>query len=562
MNHEGDELHFAIYIDTSGSMRQPVNVVLNNQAPQGLSRFLSLSRGTRMKRYEVAQQMWNNISPQLAMKPCVVRTINAIGASTELLELHQHSMGALANLRIPEPAGGTYLWEFLVKQGQELIQHSSNWMFVLISDGLDLDSPEPYEGIDGFRQTVADLREMGIDAEFHIIGLGLPDDACEVFRQVSGVSGGMFYNFGPTRSDQPVLEDVMESISDAIQEAIDPALRARSRRRRQLEYLEARSEGDLDLSNSSSIVSAVDSDPDQVYERIGIQDLNPVEMTTWETSFLRIGGHAFPRTSRNDTWSTTISQTVDHRDRDQVRSTWTMDANTLQQIASGAVDKLFNFINDVRTSHMPASQRTVIVRGLAVKQQTLDMLQGTGAELILLPADLPPAPLGISATALWLLTGEQVPDQMGWSLAPIGMGKPSRGGVLIDLYHEVEAARYVSALNLNDLSYLSVLPNVPNDHLRYFKESSWTQLVSSHPEVVPAISIQFRALVKYLVTSLSPQTKVLVLRPSEHLLPIFTAEPELQIEFMNRTEDFLRHIAQSNPELSVLKFHYWPTIMD
>ena len=36
---------------------------------------------------------------------------------------------------------------------------------------------------------------MNIDVEFHIVGLGLPEDACDVFRQVSG-STGVFYNLG------------------------------------------------------------------------------------------------------------------------------------------------------------------------------------------------------------------------------------------------------------------------------------------------------------------------------------------------------------------------------
>ena len=92
----------------------------------------------------------------------------------------------------PRIGGGTYLWEFLVEEGQNLIQLTEKWMFVLISDGMDGESKGSYSGIDGFRSCVEGLQELNIDVEFHIVGLGLPEDACDVFRQVSGSTGGVF----------------------------------------------------------------------------------------------------------------------------------------------------------------------------------------------------------------------------------------------------------------------------------------------------------------------------------------------------------------------------------
>ena len=166
-------------------------------------------------------------------------------------------------------------------------------MFVLISDGMDGASRGSYSGIEGFRSCVEDLQELNIDVEFHIVGLDLPEDACDVFRQVSGSTGGVFYNLGNSNEgDEESLEEVIENLNIAFDEAIDPALRARSRRRRQTEYLETCSDGDLQLTEIPSAVPDLKFDEQGVYSRLGVTELNPDQMEVWETSLLSLAGHS------------------------------------------------------------------------------------------------------------------------------------------------------------------------------------------------------------------------------------------------------------------------------
>ena len=55
-----------------------------------------------------------------------------------------------------------------------------------------------FEKSDKFRE---EIEKLGIDAEFHIIGLGLPSEVEEIFEQLSGATGGFFENISPKSID-------------------------------------------------------------------------------------------------------------------------------------------------------------------------------------------------------------------------------------------------------------------------------------------------------------------------------------------------------------------------
>ena len=146
-------------------------------------------------------ELWGSIIDHIVSMPLTVRTIHSKGESQTLKEIRTYSVSELKNTTFPARNGGTYLWKFLVEEGRKLIEQTNKWMFVLISDGMDNESSGPYSGVKGFRKCVEELQKLKIDVEFHIVGLGLPESACDVFRQVSGSTGGVFYNLGSSNEE-------------------------------------------------------------------------------------------------------------------------------------------------------------------------------------------------------------------------------------------------------------------------------------------------------------------------------------------------------------------------
>jgi hypothetical protein len=145
-------------------------------------------------------------------------------------------------------------------------------------------------------------------------------------------------------------------------------------------------------------------------------------------------------------------------------------------------------------------------------------------------------------------------------MIPTGIGSPTRSGIYVDLHHSIDVNRYRNALSLDDLSFLNEFGDVPSDWRRYFTEQGWTGLAGSNQNVVASVVAQYAGLIKFLANSSLENCKVMVLRPSEQMLEVFQANPSMQQEFMNRTEDFLGLLVRKQAS-NVLKFHYWPAII-
>lgn len=553
--------HVAVYVDTSGSMNSKMRVLNERDESRSITdRLLAGVGNIRRERWDIAMSLWDSITGHISSMPLTVRTIHSRGQSKTLRQIDRYTAFELQRTVFPPRNGGTYLWEFLVEEGRKLIKKTDKWMFLLISDGMDNVSSGAYSGVNGFRKCVEELQKLNIDVEFHIVGLGLPQSACDVFRQVSGSTGGVFYNLGSdNEEDEESLQEIVENLTIAIDEAIDPALRARSRRRRQTEYLETCSDGDLELVEVPSAVPDLEFDEEGVYTRLGVTDLNPDEMEIWETSLLSLAGHSEVQITQEDHWSSSISHTSDPRFDSEVRGTWTLDASDLAHLARQGIDQLFALQNQIRSSFIPAEQRLIVIRGLSVSDQVVNIVKSSGARILILPADLPFPPINWETTRLFLGAREAPFDEGGWSMLPTGAFKESKYAALFDFFLEVDAEEYSKFMELEKLSWIKNLGVLPSDLARYLEPKSWEHIQDVNPELAATISAQFNALVHFIATRLTKDTKVFVLRPDEELMNLLDNNTALQIELLNRIDDFLNQNSM-NKNLPMLNLEYWPTL--
>jgi hypothetical protein len=561
LNDATKPTHVAIYVDTSGSMYGSIPVANAQNESRGIKDFLFAGAGKiNREKWDVVMEIWSSIQDHVSPMPLTLRTINSKHDSKTLLEVGSYSHSVLSNTPFPTLGGGTYLWEFLADEGVELLESSEQWMFILISDGMDGESSHPYSGIEGFRPCVEKLQQMNIDTEFHIIGLGLPSDACEVFRQVSGSTGGVFYNLGGNREDESIISEAVENLIIAIDEAVDPALRARSRRRRQAEYLEGCADGDLTIIEIPSSVPDLVFDSEGVYARLGIQELNPDSMDLWGSSFLSLSGHTAVRTESSNHWLKSVSHSRDHRFESTLRGTWTLDASELSQIARSNLDAMFELTNQIKYSPIPVESRSIIIRGTSVNFDVLNIVRSTGARIVILPADLPSPPIGWDETQQFLLAGEIPFNKGGWSMAPTSHSRSSRAAVLFDIYNELDIDSFSETLELDDIDkWSSTISPIPDEYLKYLKSSSWKRFGIDEGIALDTLVIQFKAIVKYICTSLRIDTRVFIIRPDETLMQTLDKEKKFQIEFLNRIDDFLiLHSKKHNTES--ISVDYWPTL--
>lgn len=553
--------HVAVYVDTSGSMTTKMEILNErDHSASFIDRLLTDSGKVRRKRWDIAMDLWESVTDHICTMPVTVRTVRSRGKSTTVRDIGMYTSDELRSLEFPRRGGGTYLWEFLVDEGHDLVQMTEKWMFVLISDGMDGESRGDYSGIDGFRSCVRDLQELNIDVEFHIVGLGLPEDACDVFRQVSGSTGGVFYNLGNSNDgDEESLDEIIENLNIAIDEAIDPALRARSRRRRQTEYLESCSDGDLQLVTIPSAVPNLEFDEQGVYARLGVTELNPDKMEVWETSLLSLAGHSDVQITQEEHWSSSISESSDHRLDSNVRGTWTLDASDLAHLARNSITDLFALKNQILHSWIPPEQRAIVIRGLSVSQQVLDIVKTSGARLLVLPADLPYPPINWETTQLFLEAREAPFDEGGWSMLPTGIHTEAKYAVLFDFFNDVDVDAYTSLVETNGRGWLSQVEILPSDLSRYLQPSTWERISGVDERLASSISVQFNAFVKFLLENVNLDTKVFIVRPDEQLMTNLDRNTELQIELLNRIDHFLTYNAQKK-NTPMINVEYWPTL--
>jgi len=180
-------------------------------------------------RRDIAEIVWQKVCHRFVDIPTKITTICTKRKSVVLGSLKSRNLNELSNVHVPYPDGMTYLWKFLVDEAKVFVKEDNEWIFFLISDGLDNQSRGKYRGAKGIRPCIEEIEKLGIDAEFHIIGLGLPNEVEEIFEQLSGATGGFFENI----TEEQQLNDSITKMDEVLEDLTIPSIRARKRLLRQ-----------------------------------------------------------------------------------------------------------------------------------------------------------------------------------------------------------------------------------------------------------------------------------------------------------------------------------------
>ena len=429
----------AIYVDTSGSMNGQISSEVGEMfgqsgaeiyRPSGIRGFMQRFRGKPTIRKSVlAQQMWNHLVPQFTDRQTKIATINSRGKSVELGTLDFRHEDELLGITFPRPGGGTYLWEFLVDEAKVLSKDSTDWLFFLISDGVDIESNAPFRGVDGFGPCIEAIGELGIDVEFHIIGLGLPEEAVNVFRQVSGATGGSFVNVSQLGEG---IEEAIEQLGEALEESLNPIARMASRQRRQQEYLESRQEGDMELTTPHQDIEPLGG---FTYGEHIITDLIPEETSRWQQDLLLIQGHEnIEDVHEFEHWVTARSTPLFSDTPGVPIDSWALTVEDLEKISTSEINLLFTFLDQVRNSDVPEENRRIIVRGNALTSQLHHNLRNSGARIVLYPEELPPPPPPDLEDEIWERNEYDFSNNptRSWSVFPHLGSSKKRQSIVID----------------------------------------------------------------------------------------------------------------------------------
>ncbi len=374
-------------------------------------------------RHEIAEIVWQRVCHRFVDIPTKITTICTKRKSVVLGSLKSRNVDELSNIHVPFPEGMTYLWKFLVDEAKEFVKEDNEWIFFLISDGLDNQSRGKYRGAKGIRPCIEEIEKLGIDAEFHIIGLGLPSEVEEIFEQLSGATGGFFENI----TEEHQLNDSIAKMDEVLEDLTIPSIRARKRLLRQREYQKMKKEGQLDLTqvNVSSIEPPEDG---YLYGKVRVYRTNPERTQDWQSDLLHIRGHSdVEQVDEGEFWYQFESRAESTSQDDEKDNSWSIDAISFSNTSTfapssamgkrrglfrrrerqqtpkseGKIDKIFKLINDIRASDVPAEKKQVILRGTDVEQVYIDLLIETGAKVIVYPRELPPPPPPEHDSPLW-----------------------------------------------------------------------------------------------------------------------------------------------------------------
>lgn len=393
----------SIYFDTSSSMSLPIE---------------------NDSRRDIAEMVWQKVCHRFVDVPTKITTICSRRKSETLGALKTRSHQELANIHVPYPDGMTYLWKFLVGEAQQFVTEDSDWIFFLVSDGLDNQSRGKYRGASGIRPCIEEIEKMGIDAEFHIIGLGLPEEVEEIFEQLSGATGGFFQNITEEHQLQKSIDDMNEALEDLTSESE----RAKKRLLRQRAYMKNRKEGHLDITKVNQ-TAIQPPDDGYLYGKVRVYRTNPERTQDWQNDLLRIQGHhEIEQVDEGEFWYQFESRrelSMIHESKD---NSWSIDTDTFSEPSTfaptpqanrglrrifrrepvpsrekskGQIDKIFELIRDIRASNVPPEKKRIILRGNDLEDVYLEMLKETGAQVIVYPRELPPPPPPELDDPLW-----------------------------------------------------------------------------------------------------------------------------------------------------------------
>ena len=569
----------AIYVDTSGSMNERIHGELDEDfSGESLSVLGKIFRGLgmkgRVKKHLVAQAMWQNLVPTFKDRQTKISTINSRGRSRILAPLEFRTEEELLKVKFPKPNGGTYLWKFLVEEAEELAKDSVDWLFFLISDGMDMSSPPPFSGVEGFQPCIEAIKSIGIDVEFHIIGLGLPDSSVNVFRQVSGASGGSFVNIVEAGDD---VEQAVQEVGSAVEESLNPIARMASRQRRQQEYLESRQEGDLDIT--TEITPPTRSYSGYTYGEVTIEDTNPEQLSQWQNDLLRIrGDEKIENIQSYENWVSMRSTPLFSETPGIPIDSWALSADDVSLLASMKIDNLFTFLSQIRRSDVPIENRRIIVRGENISESLLDTLANSGARVVIYPEELPPPPPPELDDEKWERNEYDFNDNptREWDIYPHLGASKARYSVVVDppafpeyvnkLSQAFErknlAADLESKLRPIQRSYAEAVFKPSWQHFNAnWVPDDWPSLISLEPQEVgeafcESLRIAYVQVVHEWLISHGNRPKFVLVRLSNESKSLGLHKHPCYLEFQTLLADMF-HYQSTNQGIKKPRVEYW-----
>ena len=396
----------AVYIDETVSMSS--NMMIS---------------GRVMSKVQIAGEIWKQaIVPVISDRNSRVRSIDDKGASRELLPLGLHSSSVLDSLAFLDSGRATYMWEFLVDEASNF-DLADDWVVVLISDGEDNASSDPYEGLSGLRPCLDKIREMGHNPDFHIIGLNLEAADASARSSLSGATGGLFLNITSSSN----LADVFFQIKATLEEHIGPNREA-AIRKKQDAYASTpeASSGDgpdivyrdEDTISGSRMVSR--------YGR-GLDSLKDSRMMKWHLRALALIGHV--------SYGDTNKDLVDSWTRPKKnKKHWKSLALDYGDLAKMDASDLLDWISKLMELKNEHKNLKVLIRSdFGTKNRDVEnflkTLKSLGIEIILLPNSFPsPLPFPNDPDSPWIPDGDGDSD---WNFIPSDEPAPCRRYLMV-----------------------------------------------------------------------------------------------------------------------------------
>jgi len=154
-----------------------------------------------------------------------------------LAEEFQGHLDEVANTWSRSCLGGTLLWQRIARDidrmfpGEAKPGETRETQLLIITDGYDTDSKAQYRGLMGCRQLAQDLARKKVDAEIHIISLGISSvEVLDEYEALSSWSGGSCYAIDDIENESG-LEETLQDFQVYVLEDSEQRKRRRTEKR-------------------------------------------------------------------------------------------------------------------------------------------------------------------------------------------------------------------------------------------------------------------------------------------------------------------------------------------
>ncbi|MDE0954161.1 MAG: hypothetical protein OR994_05755 [Candidatus Poseidoniales archaeon] len=349
------------YIDVSGSMTDVID---------------------GMQKHDIRKKIWKGLTTEIEGHPSCITAFSGKGENSVCGPLQVRTKAQLDSLNIPEFNGWTYLWEYLVTEGRAMSGKAKDCMILLITDGIDTHSPGIFNGVDGLGPCVTELNKAGFETDFHIIGIGLDEDAIKVYEQFSGASGGRFWNIKDRKDLERVSKEAQQHLGIILK---DPQSRAEESQRLKEEYSQNRKPGDIEVLPTTTTVGGTNKSLPVTRYR----SRRPDDLQKWLESFVRSLGHELVR-PEDSSIARVTSKFLHPGKKTRTRHDWWMiDAKVLDSMSEVDFLKL-----QLEVSESVCSKKHIIVVGMPNDSSGINKLENMkNVEIIIWPSGrISPAP--------------------------------------------------------------------------------------------------------------------------------------------------------------------------